>query len=170
MTSSTHEPSSIAQAVVAGDLDDGATLTGRAGATAFPIGGPDGRGGTASGADPYDLLSASLAACTAMTIRLHARHKKYPLSHVEVAVSYRHPADGGRPSFERVITLQGGLNDEQRAQLLRGANTCPVGRALGLNAEIHTRSHDEARPEPAGAPADYAADLEEYSIVNIDPD
>ena len=116
MTSSTPEPTSIAQAVVAGDLDDDATLTGRAGASEFPIGGPDGRGGTASGANPYDLLSASLAACTAMTIRLHARHKKYPLSHVEVAVSYRHATDGGRGSFERAITLQGGLNDEQRAQ------------------------------------------------------
>ena len=41
----------------------------------------------ASGPNSYDLLSASLAACTAMTIRLHARHKNYPLSHVEVAVS-----------------------------------------------------------------------------------
>ena len=168
MTSSTTDPTSIAQAVVAGDLDD-ATLTGRAGASEFPIGGPDGRGGTASGADPYDLLSASLAACTATTIRLHARHKKYPLRHVEVAVSYRHPTDGGRHSFERVITLEGGLSDEERAQLLRGANTCPVGRTLGLNADIHTRSHDQPRPESAGAPADYAKDLEQYSIINNHP-
>ena len=170
MTISMPGPTSIAQAVVAGDLDDDATLTGRAGASEFPIGGPDGRGGTVSGADPYDLLSASLAACTAMTIRLHARHKKYPLSHVEVAVSYHHATDGGRGSFERAIMLQGDLNDEQRAQLLRGANMCPVGRTLGLNADIHTRSYDQARPEPASAPADYAKDLEEYSIINIDPD
>mgnify|MGYP000390792565 CR=1 FL=1 len=38
-------------------------LNGRAGASVFPIGGPDGRGGTATGANPYELLSASLAAC-----------------------------------------------------------------------------------------------------------
>jgi organic hydroperoxide reductase OsmC/OhrA len=85
MTSSTPKSTPITQAVVAGGLDDDTALTGHVGASEFPIGGPDGRGGLASGPNPYDLLSASLAACTAMTIRLHARHKKYPLSHVEVA-------------------------------------------------------------------------------------
>src|SRR3954468_3795787 len=74
------------QAEVAGDLDGPGTLNGRAGASVFSIGGPDGRGGTAEGANPYELLSASLAACTAMTIRLQARRRKIPLSHVEVAV------------------------------------------------------------------------------------
>src|ERR1700733_11370796 len=114
MTISTAGTSPIAQAIVAGGLDDDGMLTGRAGPSEFPIGGPDGRGGTASGPNPYDLLSASLAACTAMTIRLHARHKKYPLSHVEVAESYHHTTDGGRGSFERAITLQGRLDDDQR--------------------------------------------------------
>jgi putative redox protein len=139
MTSSTPKRTPITQAVVTGGLDDDAALTGHVGASEFPIGGPDGRGGLASGPNPYDLLSASLAACTAMTIRLHARHKKYPLSHFEVAVSYHHTPEGGRGSFERAITLQGSLDDDQRAQLLRGANMCPVGKTLGLIAEIHTR-------------------------------
>src|SRR3954451_13752147 len=94
-------------AVVAGDLDGAGTLNGRAGSWEFPIGGPDGRGGTAAGANPYELLSASLAACTAMTIRLLARRRKFPLSHVEVAVSYRHGDDGGRNSFERSVRLEG---------------------------------------------------------------
>jgi putative redox protein len=52
------------------------TLNGRAGASVFSIGGPDGRGGTAAGTNPYELLSASLAACTAMTIRLQARRRR----------------------------------------------------------------------------------------------
>ena len=81
----------------------------------------------ASGPNSYDLLSASLAACTAMTIRLHARHKNYPLSHVEVAVSYHHADDNSRGSFQRVITLRGSLDNNQRAQLLRGADSCPAG-------------------------------------------
>ena len=89
------------------------TLNGRAGASEFSIGGPDGRSGTAAGANPYELLSASLAACTAMTIRLQARRRKFPLSHVEVAVSYHHGADGGRDSFERSIRLEGNLGDER---------------------------------------------------------
>jgi putative redox protein len=158
----------MAQAVVAGDLDENAVLIGRAGAAEFPIGGPNGHGSTASGPNPYDLLSASLAACTAMTIRLHARHKNYPLSHVEVAVSYHHAADGGRGFFQRAITLRGGLDDNQRAQLLRGANSCPVGATLGLGAAIRTSLGDDG--QPATASADYTADLENFSIVNIDPD
>src|SRR3954447_2785806 len=100
------------QAMVAGDLDDAGTLNGRAGGSVFLIGGPDGRGGTAAGANPYELLSASLAACTAMTIRLQARRRKIPLSHVKVAVSYHHGADGGRDSFERSISLEGKLDEE----------------------------------------------------------
>jgi putative redox protein len=135
MTSSTPRCTPITQAVVTGAIDDDATPTGHVGTAEFPIGGPDGRGGLASGPNPYDLLSASLAACTAMTIRLHARHKNYPLSHVEVAVSYHHSPEGGRDSFERTITLQGSLDDDQRAQLLRGANMCPVRKTLGLSAE-----------------------------------
>jgi putative redox protein len=106
------------QAVVAGDLDGAGTLNGRAGASVFSIGGLDGRGGTAAGPNPYELLSASLAACTAMTIRLQARRRKIPLSHVEVAVSYHHGGDGGRDSFERAIRLQGDLVDDERAQLM----------------------------------------------------
>ena len=73
MTSSTPETTPIAQAVVIGDLESEAPLTAHTGTSEFPVGGPDGRGGTTSGPNPYDLLSASLAACTAMTLRLHAR-------------------------------------------------------------------------------------------------
>src|SRR6516162_6429034 len=116
------------QAEVAGDLDGTGTLNGRAGASVFPIGGPDGRGGTAAGPNPYELLSASLAACTAMTIRLQARRRKISLSHVEVAVSYHHGGDGSRDSFERSIKLEGNLVDDERAQLMQTANTCPAGR------------------------------------------
>jgi putative redox protein len=95
MTNSNDDGAPRPQAEVAGDLDGAGTLTGRAGASLFSI-GPDGRGGTAAGANPYELLSASLAACTAMTIRLQARRRKIPLSHVEVAVSYHHGGNGGR--------------------------------------------------------------------------
>src|SRR5215471_19117288 len=135
-TGNTTDGAPRAQAVVAGDLDGAGTLNGRAGASEFSIGGPDGRGGTAAGANPYELLSASLAACTAMTIRLQARRRKIPLSHVEVAVSYHHGGDRGRDSFERSITLEGNLVDDERAQLMQAANMCPVGRTLGLRADI----------------------------------
>jgi putative redox protein len=153
------------QAEVAGDLDPAGTLNGRAGTSVFSIGGPDGRGGTAAGANPYELLSASLAACTAMTIRFQARRRKIPLSHVEVAVSYHHGGDAGRDSFERSIRLEGNLGDEERAELMRAANMCPVGRTLGLSADI--RTNDNVGVGPA---ASYDEDLSELPIPNIDPD
>src|SRR5215475_8286584 len=141
MTNSSDGGAPRPQAEVAGDLDGAGTLNGRAGASVFLIGGPDGRGGTAAGANPYELLSASLAACTAMTIRLQARRRKIPLSHVEVAVSYHHGGDGGRDSFERSITLEGNLVDDERAKLMQAANMCPVGRTLGLSADIRTNDN-----------------------------
>src|SRR3954468_13972502 len=105
------------QAVVGGDLDCAGTLNGRAGASEFLIGGQDDRAGTAAGTNPYELLSASLAACTAMTIRLQARRRKITLSHVDVAVSYPPGGDRGRDTFERSITLEGNLGDNDRTQL-----------------------------------------------------
>ena len=165
MTTSNDDGAPRPQAVVAGDLDGAGTLNGRAGASVFSIGGPDGRGGTAAGANPYELLSASLAACTAMTIRLQARRRKIPLSHVEVAVSYHHGGDGDRDSFERSIRLEGKLGGEERTQLMQGADMCPVGRTLGFSADI--RTNDNVGVWPA---ASYDDDLSELSIPYIDPD
>ena len=165
MTNSNGDGAPRPQAVVAGDLDGAGTLNGRAGASVFSIGGPDRRGGTAAGPNPYELLSASLAACTAMTIRLQARRRKIPLSHVEVAVSYHHGGDGGRASFERSIRLEGNLSNEERAQLMQAANMCPVGRTLGLSADIRTNDNLSS-----GRTAGYDDDLSELPIPNIDPD
>src|SRR5215470_7113034 len=162
MTNSNDDRAPRPQAKVVGDLDGDGTLKGRAGGSVFAIGGPDGRGGTAAGANPYELLSASLAACTAMTIRLQARRRKFPLSHVEVAVSYHHGRGDGRDSFERSIRLDGNLGDEERSQLMQAANMCPVGRSLGLSADIRTNENVSV-----GRAASYDDDL---PIPNIDPD
>jgi putative redox protein len=168
MTASVQDTQSPAQATAGGSLEDGGTLAGRAGAWEFPVGGPDGRGATSPGANPYDLLSAALAACTALTVRLQARHKNYPLSRLDVAVTYHHGNGGDRGCFERVITLEGGLDEDQRAQLMRGADGCPVSRSLGVSVEIRTSSGMASRS--VSPVADYTRDLEEFSIVNIDPD
>src|SRR3954468_487862 len=165
MTNSNEDGAARPQAEVAGDLDGSGTLNGRAGASVFSIGGSDGRGGTAAGVNPYELLSASLAACTAMTIRMQARRRKIPLSHVEVAVSYHHSGDGGRDSFERSVRLEGNLGNEERGQLMRAANMCPVGRTLGVSADI--RTNDNVGVGPA---ASYDDDLSELPIPNIYPD
>jgi putative redox protein len=142
-------------------------LVGRKGSTEFPIGGPL---HGAKGPNPYDLLSASLGACTAMTIRVHAARKHYPLSDVSVAVSFQHGADGKRDTFMRTIKLEGSLDEAQRANILQMANSCPVGKTLGLAADIVTDLGEEVARRVQDQIKNYDQDVDELSIPNIDPD
>ena len=84
-----------------------------------------------------------------MTIRLYAENRKFPLDRVIVDLAHDkiHAADcaecetreGRIDRIERVITLEGGLSDEQRAKLLEIANKCPVHRTLKSEVSIPTR-------------------------------
>jgi putative redox protein len=111
-------------------------------------------GGLDSGPGPYDLLLAGLGACTSMTIRLYAEHKKLPLDRVSVRLSHDkiHAADcedceikeGKIDQIERVIALEGTLDDTQRARLMEIADKCPVHRTLESEIEIRTREQRDA--------------------------
>lgn len=107
---------------------------------------PESYGGTNRGMSPYGFLAAGLGACTSMTIRLYARRKGWPLSHVRVDVTHgkAHGADsegsdGRIDVFQREITLEGPLDDDQRARLLEIADKCPVHRTLEAGARVETR-------------------------------
>lgn len=104
-------------------------------------------GGSNRGMSPYGFLAAGLGACTSMTIRMYARRKGWPLIHVRVDVSHAkmHAQDskdasqtGKLDAFHRQITLTGPLTDEQRTQLLRIADRCPVHRTLESRSTIET--------------------------------
>jgi putative redox protein len=109
---------------------------------------PIAAGGRDSGPSPYDLLIAGLGACTAMTIRLYADLKALPLTGVSVRLTHAkiHAADcetcetkeGKLDRIERSITLEGPLDDAQRARLLEIADKCPVHRTLTSEIEIRT--------------------------------
>jgi putative redox protein len=160
----------LREVVVASDPTNYGALVGHVDASQFPIGGPDGVGHISPGPNPYDLLSASLAACTAMTVRFRARRRKLPLERVEVGVSFHHGTEGERDSFERTLVLEGELDAQQRAFLLEAANLCPVGEILGISADIHTRSDHTISDHKAGAQASYEDDLAELPIPYIDAD
>jgi len=102
-------------------------------------------GGTDRGLSPYGLVSAGLGACTAMTIRMYARRKGWPLTGVSVDICHdkAHAQDaesGGQQGkidrFTRKIRLSGGLDDDQRARLLEIADKCPVHRTLSHGARV----------------------------------
>jgi len=106
-------------------------------------------GGADSGPSPYDLLVAALGACTAMTLRLYADRKQIPLERVIVELKHGkvHAADcaecetreGTIDRIDRVLTVEGPLDEAQRAKLLEIADKCPVHRTL--KSEIWISTH-----------------------------
>ncbi|MCE7994977.1 MAG: OsmC family protein [Roseivirga sp.] len=97
-------------------------------------------GGTNLAGTPYDLLVASLGACTAITIRMYARHKGIALDEVKVHMTRekRHAADAdstddpaGKLEFiDLDLELHGNLSEEDRQGILRIAHKCPVHKTL----------------------------------------
>jgi putative redox protein len=109
---------------------------------------PVAAGGGDTGPNPYDLLLASLGACTAMTLRLYAERKALPLEEVTVRLQHAkiHAADceycetkeGKIDRIERSIRLEGSLDPAQRARLMEIADKCPVHRTLTSEIDIRT--------------------------------
>jgi putative redox protein len=105
-------------------------------------------GGLDSGPGPYDLILASLGACTSMTLRLYAEHKKLPLDRVTVRLTHNKICaedclnceikEGMIDRIDRNITIEGPLDAEQRKRLMEIADKCPVHRTLGSEIEVRT--------------------------------
>ncbi len=106
--------------------------------------------GNGTGPGPYDFLAIALGACTSMTLRLYADFKKLPLDKAHVIVRHgRAYADDCKDCaddkaakvdhFERIIRLEGDLDDEARQRLLAIANKCPVHNTLQTGSRISTK-------------------------------
>ena len=87
-------------------------------------------GGGDEGPSPQDLLAASLASCTAITIEMYATRKGWNIGDVAVDVDYE-PAQRGSPTkFTMKVMLPKELPEEQRERLMQIAAKCPVHRTL----------------------------------------
>ena len=137
-------------------------LLARAPDAAFIVDEPVRVGGLGTGPNPYDLLAAALASCTALTVRLYAERKGWPLSHVEVAVRHQRASLKARDAFEARVRLEGPLTEEQRARLKEIAERCPVHQSLTRGADV--RASVTVGPESApsvGESAEHARDMAE---------
>ena len=111
---------------------------------------PESVGGLGSGLSPYELVSAGLAACTVMTMRLYADRKGFPLERATTTVRHEKVADMMPPDrFTRTIVLDGPLSDDQRARILEIADRCPVDLTLVRGSDVQTELSSGG--QPAGA-------------------
>jgi putative redox protein len=91
---------------------------------------PTDHGGDDDGPSPQELLAASLASCTAITIEMYAKRKGWDIGSVEVQCQYT-PAERGCPTkFRLDFKIPNGCTEEQVERLRVIAAKCPVHRAL----------------------------------------
>jgi putative redox protein len=115
---------------------------------------PAERGGEDEGPSPQELLAASLASCTAITMEMYAKRKGWDIGTVEVAVEYS-PAERGCPTrFKLNLRLPAGCTEEQRERLQVIAAKCPVHRTLEgeVMFEDQVTFRDAAAAAPDAAP------------------
>lgn len=110
---------------------------------------PASYGGNDFGPSPYELVSAGLSACTAMTIQMYAKRKQWDVQNVEVHTSYSKThaqdcEDCELPSakidtFDREIKLTGDLDQQQTDRILEIADKCPVHKTLHSETQVITK-------------------------------
>jgi len=109
-------------------------------------------GGEDSGPGPYDFVLAGLGACTSMTMRMYADRKSLSLDRVTVMLKHSkiyakdcaecETREGMLDQIERVISIEGALDADQRQRLMEIADKCPVHRTLTSEIRIVTKAAD----------------------------
>jgi len=105
------------------------------------------KGGAHAGFRPHDLIEAALASCTNIMVRMCADSHAIPLRSVTTRVS----ADRSHPEevvFRYEVTLYGDVSPEQRLQLMRAAEACPVRRTLSKRLKFEQTGADTAEKPP----------------------
>lgn len=127
---------------------EGFTTEIRAGKHSFLADEPTSVGGDDLGPTPYDLLVSALGTCTVMTMRMYADRKKWPVREIRVHLQHDQVYEEDSQSveekprkidrIERIIEIEGDLDEAQRARLLEIADKCPVHRTLHNKLRVDT--------------------------------
>ncbi|QQS49175.1 MAG: OsmC family protein [Acidobacteriota bacterium] len=132
------------------DLSEGFRTRIAAGKHTFIADEPETKGGKDEGMSPYELLLSALGACTAMTLKLYIERKKWPITQVEVLLTFdRIHADDCESCtgeeidekqqvqhISRLIYVTGEVSEEQKERLLYIAGRCPVHLTLHSNPHV----------------------------------
>ncbi len=140
------------QVVASLDKEDGFTTAMKTGNHYMVADEPTSYGGNDFGPSPYELVSAGLSACTAMTVQMYVKRKGWPLENIEVHISYgkSHAQDcedcetdsAKINTFHREIKLIGNLDEKQTNRILQIADKCPVHKTLHSETQVITKLID----------------------------
>jgi len=132
--------------------EDGFTTSMKVGNHFMTADEPVSFGGNDFGPSPYELVSAGLSACTAMTVQMYVKRKGWELENIQVHTSYSksHADDCGDcesdaakiDTFHREIKLVGDLNEKQITRILQIADKCPVHKTLHSETQVITKLID----------------------------
>jgi putative redox protein len=89
------------------------------------------------GPNPMEYLCAALGSCTALTAKLYAQRKGWPLEETEVRVTLDRQEELTR--FDRKVKFVGALDPGQKERLLEIVNHCPVHKVLIGKIQIETK-------------------------------
>jgi putative redox protein len=94
-------------------------------------------GGKDSGPGPYDLLVAALGACTVITLRMYAERKQWPVNAVHADIHF--VREGDKSHIDRVLSIEGPIDQEQKKRMAEIAERTPVTLTLKGGVEIRTK-------------------------------
>ncbi|SDG78448.1 MULTISPECIES: OsmC family protein [unclassified Duganella] len=99
---------------------------------------PARNGGHDAGPAPYDFLLAGLASCTAITLRMYADRKQWPVTAVGVDLHLTHAEDGSM-LIRRTLAISGEVDAAQKARMSEIAEKTPVTLTLKAGMRIDTQ-------------------------------
>lgn len=96
---------------------------------------PVDKGGSDTGMSPFDLLLASLASCTIITLRMYIDRKMWIVNEIAICLELFKTEKG--TFIDSKLHFKGELTDEQKKRLLTIADACPIHKILVGNVTVN---------------------------------